>query len=54
MYIKWRNDTSQVKDWNVSTLEIDQHRRHVDKQVVANFWRELENWIAVNKSFLIN
>ncbi|QRW26836.1 Cdc73 family RNA polymerase II accessory factor [Rhizoctonia solani] len=21
MYIKWRNDTSQVKDWNVSTLE---------------------------------
>ncbi|KAG9073694.1 accessory factor associated with RNA polymerase II, partial [Ceratobasidium sp. 370] len=21
IYIKWRNDTSQVKDWNVSTLE---------------------------------
>lgn len=21
MYIKWKNDTSQVKDWNVSTLE---------------------------------
>ncbi|KAB5595192.1 Cell division control protein 73 [Ceratobasidium theobromae] len=52
MYIKWRNDTSQVKDWNVSTLEIDQHRRHVDKQVVASFWRELEHWIIANKPFL--
>ncbi|CAE7176001.1 unnamed protein product, partial [Rhizoctonia solani] len=54
MYIKWRNDSSQVKDWNVSTLEIDQNRRHVDKQVVASFWRELESWMTVNKPFLIN
>ncbi|KAG8790448.1 accessory factor associated with RNA polymerase II [Ceratobasidium sp. 428] len=53
IYIKWRNDTSQVKDWNVSTLEIDQHRRHVDKQVVASFWRELEHWIVANKQFLL-
>ncbi|KAF8602746.1 CDC73-domain-containing protein [Ceratobasidium sp. AG-I] len=52
MYIKWKNDSSQVKDWNVSTLEIDQHRRHVDKQVVASFWRELEQWVVANKPFL--
>ncbi|CCO30413.1 Cell division control protein 73 [Rhizoctonia solani AG-1 IB] len=25
MYIKWRNDTSQIKDWNVSTLEKKVH-----------------------------
>ncbi|KAG8727134.1 accessory factor associated with RNA polymerase II [Ceratobasidium sp. 423] len=54
MYIKWRNDTSQVKDWNVSTLEIDQHKRHVDKQVVASFWRELDSWIVANKPFLVS
>ncbi|QRW00851.1 Cdc73 family RNA polymerase II accessory factor [Ceratobasidium sp. AG-Ba] len=53
IYIKWKNDTSQIKDWNVSTLEIDQHRRHVDKQVVASFWRELEHWIVANKPFLL-
>ncbi|KAF8758565.1 RNA pol II accessory factor, Cdc73 family, C-terminal [Rhizoctonia solani] len=31
MYIKWRNDTSQVKDWNVSTLEASLGSRWLEK-----------------------
>ncbi|KAF9032918.1 RNA polymerase II-associated protein [Panaeolus papilionaceus] len=54
VYISWSNDppNTKIKDWNVETLKIDPHRRHVDKQVVAHFWKSLDTWITSNKPWL--
>ncbi|GAA5942070.1 hypothetical protein JCM10213_003791, partial [Rhodosporidiobolus nylandii] len=32
--------------------QIDPHKRHVDRSTVAEFWRQLEGWIAMNKPWL--
>lgn len=32
--------------------QIDPSKRHIDKSTVANFWRELESWIAMHKPHL--
>lgn len=32
--------------------QIDPTKRHIDKSTVADFWRTLEAWIAVNKPWL--
>ncbi|EJD06202.1 RNA polymerase II-associated protein [Fomitiporia mediterranea MF3/22] len=54
-YVSWANDPPNVKikDWNVTELKIDQHRRHVDKSVVANFWKTLDAWTLANKPWLM-
>ncbi|GAA5941274.1 Cdc73p [Sporobolomyces koalae] len=54
VYPQWTTDplNPKVKAWNVSELRIDPHKRHVDKAVVADFWKNLEGWISVNKSWL--
>ncbi|PPQ71701.1 hypothetical protein CVT24_007898 [Panaeolus cyanescens] len=54
IYVSWSNDppNTKIKDWNVETLKIDPHRRHVDKQVVAHFWKTLDAWITTNKPWL--
>lgn len=33
--------------------KIDPHRRHVDKAVVAQFWKTLDAWIMANKPWLM-
>ena len=33
--------------------QIDPHRRHVDKSVVAHFWKMLDSWIQTNKPSLV-
>jgi len=33
--------------------QIDPHRRHVDKAVVAQFWKTLDAWIVANKPWLM-
>ncbi|CAL1703213.1 unnamed protein product [Somion occarium] len=43
----------KIKDWNVTELKLDPHRRHVDRAVVASFWQVLDNWIATNKPWLV-
>ncbi|GAA5927472.1 hypothetical protein JCM1841_000935 [Sporobolomyces salmonicolor] len=54
IYPQWANDppNPKIKSWNVSELRIDPHKRHIDKSVVADFWRGLEGWIAANKPWL--
>lgn len=37
---------------DASLAQIDPHRRHIDKSVVADFWRSLETWIQANKPWL--
>ena len=32
--------------------QVDPAKRHIDKSVVAEFWRVLENWIGANKPWL--
>jgi parafibromin len=54
MYVAWSNDPQnpKVKDWNVTELKIDPHRRHVDKSVVAHFWKAIDSWTLANKPWL--
>ncbi|KAI5118417.1 hypothetical protein M0805_005501 [Coniferiporia weirii] len=54
-YVSWANDppNTKIKDWNVTELKIDQHRRHVDKSVVASFWKTLDAWTVANKPWLV-
>lgn len=55
IYFSWTNDppNPKIKDWNVTELKIDPHRRHVDKSVVAHFWKTLDTWTLANKPWLI-
>ncbi|KAF9443369.1 CDC73-domain-containing protein [Macrolepiota fuliginosa MF-IS2] len=55
IYVSWSNDppNPKIKDWNVTELKIDPHRRHVDKAVVAQFWKTLDAWILANKPWLM-
>ncbi|TFK32607.1 RNA polymerase II accessory factor [Crucibulum laeve] len=55
IYVTWANDppNAKIKDWNVTELKIDPHRRHVDKSVVAHFWKTLDSWIMQNKPWLM-
>ncbi|PPQ91787.1 hypothetical protein CVT25_000432 [Psilocybe cyanescens] len=55
IYVSWSNDppNTKIKDWNVTELKIDPHRRHVDKSVVAHFWKILDTWIQTNKPWLM-
>ncbi|KAI0355167.1 RNA polymerase II-associated protein [Trametes cingulata] len=55
IYFSWTNDppNPKIKDWNVTELKIDPHRRHVDKSVVAHFWRILDQWTNANKPSLM-
>ncbi|KAI0085933.1 RNA pol II accessory factor, Cdc73 family-domain-containing protein [Irpex rosettiformis] len=43
----------KIKDWNVTELKIDANRRHVDKSVVAQFWKTLDAWTLANKPWLV-
>jgi len=54
MYMSWSNDPQnpKIKDWNVTELKIDLHRRHVDKSVVAHFWKAIDSWTLANKPWL--
>jgi len=56
IYVSWANDppNPKVKDWNVTELKIDPHRRHVDKSTVAYFWKTLDSWTALHKPSLVN
>ena len=40
-------DTDGILD-----AQIDPAKRHIDKSTVADFWRGLEAWIAMNKPYL--
>ncbi|KII89442.1 hypothetical protein PLICRDRAFT_109795 [Plicaturopsis crispa FD-325 SS-3] len=55
IYVSWSNDppNPKIKDWNVTELKIDPHRRHVDKAVLAHLWKTLDTWTAVNKPWLV-
>jgi len=55
IYVSWSNDppNTKIKDWNVTELKIDPHRRHVDKSVVAHFWKTLDTWTMSNKPWLM-
>jgi len=55
IYVSWTNDppNTKIKDWNVTELKIDPHRRHVDKSTVAHFWKTLDTWTVQNKPSLM-
>ncbi|KAL7414886.1 RNA pol II accessory factor, Cdc73 family-domain-containing protein [Mrakia frigida] len=44
VYFHWSNiaPTPAIKDWNVSALQIDPSKRHMDRALVAQFWRALD------------
>ncbi|KAJ7069631.1 RNA polymerase II-associated protein [Mycena amicta] len=56
IYVSWSNDppNPKIKDWNVTELKIDPMRRHVDKSVVAHFWKILDTWTSANKPGLMS
>ncbi|KAI6037815.1 RNA pol II accessory factor, Cdc73 family-domain-containing protein [Pisolithus marmoratus] len=55
IYVAWSNDppNPKIKDWNVTELKIDPHRRHIDKSVVAHFWKIIDDWTSANKPWLL-
>ncbi|KAJ7442643.1 RNA polymerase II-associated protein [Mycena latifolia] len=55
IYVSWSNEppNAKIKDWNVTELKIDPIRRHVDKSVVAHFWKTLDTWTTANKPWLM-
>ncbi|KAI5982806.1 RNA pol II accessory factor, Cdc73 family-domain-containing protein [Pisolithus albus] len=55
VYVTWSNDppNPKIKDWNVTELKIDPHRRHIDKSVVAHFWKIIDDWTSANKPWLL-
>ncbi|KIK70719.1 hypothetical protein GYMLUDRAFT_32758 [Collybiopsis luxurians FD-317 M1] len=55
IYVSWANEppNTKIKDWNVTELKIDQQRRHIDKSVVAHFWKMLDDWMTANKPGLL-
>ncbi|KIJ63413.1 hypothetical protein HYDPIDRAFT_92825, partial [Hydnomerulius pinastri MD-312] len=55
IYFTWANDppNAKIKDWNVTELKIDPHRRHIDKSVVAHFWKLIDDWTVTNKPWLM-
>lgn len=55
IYVTWSNDppNPKIKDWNVTELKIDPHRRHIDKSVVAHFWKIIDDWTSANKPWLL-
>lgn len=60
---------TKISDWNVTPLKvyienflvkqhliffkIEPNRRHVDKSVVAEFWKILDAWMLANKPWLM-
>ncbi|GMK57580.1 hypothetical protein CspeluHIS016_0404140 [Cutaneotrichosporon spelunceum] len=46
IYFQWHNESANptVRDWNVTEMRIDRSRRHTDRQVVAEFWRNLDTF----------
>ncbi|KAI0792621.1 RNA polymerase II accessory factor, partial [Abortiporus biennis] len=44
---------TKIKDWNVTELSLDPHRRHIDRAVVAHFWKLLDDWTMQNKPWLM-
>jgi len=44
IYFQWNNEPTNpaVRDWNVTEMRIDRNKRHIDRQVVAEFWRILD------------
>jgi len=55
IYFTWANDppNAKIKNWNVTELKIDPHRRHIDKSVVAHFWKIIDDWTLANKPWLL-
>lgn len=55
VYVRWHNEPQSVnvRDWNVTELQVDRNKRHTDKQVVSHFWRQLESWTQRRKPHLI-
>lgn len=46
VYFQWNNEPTNpaVKDWNVTEMRIDRNKRHIDRQIVAEFWRQLDSY----------
>lgn len=55
VYVRWHNEPQNpnIRDWNVTELQVDRTKRHTDKQVVSHFWRQLESWTQRKKPHLI-
>jgi parafibromin len=55
VYVQWAHDppNARISDWNVAPLKIEPNRRHVDKSVVAEFWKILDSWMLAHKPGLI-
>lgn len=41
-----------ISKWSVSIIELDQHKRHLDRARLLSFWDELMKFILKTKPFL--
>ncbi|KAI9021231.1 RNA pol II accessory factor, Cdc73 family-domain-containing protein [Hyaloraphidium curvatum] len=50
-YFKYQDEVLKdpVKDWNVVTLDLSRSKRHQDSQVVADFWKQMTDWLRQRK-----
>ncbi|XP_052093562.1 parafibromin-like [Mytilus californianus] len=53
-HIKWSDLPldNNVKKWNVTVLNLDRNKRHLDRAHIQTFWEVLDKFMAKNKSHL--
>ena len=44
----------QIKQWNVTVLEVNRYKRHLDAQCVYEFWSIVDRYLAAQKPHLLN
>lgn len=42
-----------IAKWSVYNVELDPHKRHLDRARLLSFWDELNRFMAKNKPYLI-
>ena len=56
IFVTFTNDppNPKITNWNVTELKVDPVKRHIDKSVVNDFWRNLEAWISTHKNGVVD
>lgn len=42
-----------VRSWDVTILSVHRTKRHLDRQILVNFWQKLDKWIMSNSPSLL-
>lgn len=54
-HVKYEDTTadSSIRSWDVTILSVHRTKRHLDRQILVNFWQKLDKWIMSNSPNLL-